>query len=52
MRLRSVYEVDCPCGRHITSETKTTRCICGRVIVMEWPASDAAQTEDLKCRKA
>lgn len=40
MRTKSVYEVDCICGRHIVSETKTVKCECGRVIEMEWPAKE------------
>jgi CxxC motif-containing protein len=44
MWLTSVYWVECPCGRHIESETHILTCPgCQCLVVIEWPATDEAK---------
>lgn len=40
MRETSVYSVECVCGHHIESESRSLVCpTCKRHVVIDWPAS-------------
>ena len=47
MRQRSVYSVECVCGRHIETELDKFQCpSCQRDVVIEWPAEEAPETPE------
>jgi hypothetical protein len=47
MRQRSVYSVECVCGRHIETELDKFQCpFCQRDVVIEWPVQEAPETPE------
>ena len=43
--MRSVYSVECLCGRKVESESRELECpSCGQKIRVEWPASESEES--------